>query len=114
MASIPQCRDAIDQISRRLDEVDEETRREHLVERSVTVWIRDLDTTFAMRLGADGISDVTNGGPPPRKAQVRVTLASDDLVALAEDRLGFATAVLTGRVKVKASVPDMLRLRRLL
>jgi predicted lipid carrier protein YhbT len=115
MASIPQCRAAIDSIAQRLAEVEESKRRELIVERTVAIFIRDLDASFALRLTPEGFADVRNGSAAAdRSAQVRVTVRSDDLVALAEDRLGFAAAFLSGKVKVKASLSDMLRLRKVL
>lgn len=113
MASIPQCRAAIDRIGERLSEIDEAKRREHIVERSVTLRLRDLGTGFDFRLTHGGLVDVRDSASNGR-AQVRVTLSSDDLIKLADEELGFASAVLSGRVKVKASIPDMLRLRKLL
>ncbi|QVQ52110.1 SCP2 sterol-binding domain-containing protein [Spiractinospora alimapuensis] len=113
MASIPQCRAAIDRIGERLSEIDEEKRREHIVERSVTLRLSDLDAGFDFRLTHGGLVDVRDSTSNGR-AQVRITISSDDLVKLADERLGFAAAVLSGRAKVKASIPDMLRLRKLL
>lgn len=115
MASIPQCRAAIDRVSDRIGKVDEGKRNEVIVERTVAMWIRDLGATFDMRLTLDGFADVRERSDPGgNRAQVNVTVGSDDLVALAEDRLDFGKAFLSGRVKVKASLPDMLRLRKLL
>jgi hypothetical protein len=48
------------------------------------------------------------------QAQVRFTAKSDDLVAIAEDPGSFGRAWLTGRLKVEASILDLLRLRKLL
>ncbi|RCV54215.1 SCP2 sterol-binding domain-containing protein [Marinitenerispora sediminis] len=116
MASIEECRTAIDKVSDRILEVDEERRRKHIVERTVSVKVSDLDTVFDMRLTLDGLVDVAqrpNGAGGPR-AQVGITAASDDLVDMAEDRLDFSKALLSGRVKLDASFGDMMRLRKLL
>ncbi len=51
---------------------------------------------------------------PDRRADVRVTVTSDDLVALTQGRLNFGTALVSGRLKVDASVLNLLRLRSLL
>ena len=60
----------------------------------------------------------TNRSPPPdtdpASAQVRLTVDSDDLVAMAYEELNPAKAWAAGRLKVEASVFDLLRLRRLL
>jgi putative sterol carrier protein len=47
-------------------------------------------------------------------AQVRLTVNSDDLVALAADELHVAKAWATGRLKIEASLGDLLRLRKIL
>ena len=51
---------------------------------------------------------------PAPKAQVRLTVGSDDLVALTDGELDFGRAWLSGRVKVEASVRDLLKLRSML
>lgn len=116
MASVQECRAAIGRLADRLAEVSPDDRREHLVDRTVSCRISDLDVTFRMRLSQDGLHDIHLAEPaaddPP--AQVRITLGGDDLVALAEERLDLARAWLSGRVKVHASLGDLLRLRRLL
>ena len=48
------------------------------------------------------------------KADIRLTMSSDDLVDLTEGRLSFGPAWASGRVKLEAGLRDMLRLRTLL
>ena len=69
-----------------------------------------------MRLTIDGLTDITPRpvDRPAPKPQVRITVTSDDLVAIAEERLSAKTSFLTRRVKVEASLGDMLRIRKLL
>ncbi|MBB5431913.1 SCP2 sterol-binding domain-containing protein [Nocardiopsis composta] len=116
MPSVEECREAIDRVSGRIMEVDEADRRKHIVERSVSVAVKDLDTVFDMRLTKDGLQDVTSRATasPGDRAQVRITLASEDLVALAYDRLELTKAMFSGRVKIDASFGDLMRLRKLL
>ncbi|NYE46591.1 putative sterol carrier protein [Spinactinospora alkalitolerans] len=116
MASVEECRAAIAKVSDRIMEVDEDRRRKHIVDRTVSVTASDLDTVFDMRLAMQGLVDVTErrAGDPAERAQVRLTASSDTLVDLAEDRLDFAKALLSGRVKLDASFGDMMRLRKLL
>lgn len=45
---------------------------------------------------------------------MKLTIASDDLLALTDGELDLARALLGGRVKIDASFGDLLRLRRLL
>ncbi|MGW5880366.1 SCP2 sterol-binding domain-containing protein [Nocardiopsis terrae] len=115
MSSINACLEGIARANERLLAQPLDKRREHIRERTVRVIVPDLDTAFDMRLTADGLTDVT---PRPLDApatpQVRVTVSSDDLVELAEDRLDPARALFSRRLKVDASIGDLLRMRRLL
>lgn len=97
-------------------EVDEADRRKHIVERTVSVTVSDLDTVFDMRLTGTGLREVScrAARDPAERAQVRLTATADDLVALAEDRLDAAKAMLSGRLKIEASLTDLMRMRKLL
>ena len=53
-------------------------------------------------------------GPSVPKADIRLTMTSDDLVALTDGELSFGTAWACGRVKLEAGLRDLLRLRKLL
>jgi len=114
MATAEQCRQALENLTGRIADMDPADRQAHLVDRVISCKISDLGVTFVTRLGPDGASPVTeaNGSEPP--AQVRFTAKSDDLVAIADDPGTFARAWLSGRLKVEASIWDILRLRKLL
>ncbi|TQN31300.1 SCP-2 sterol transfer family protein [Haloactinospora alba] len=116
MTSIEECEAAIRNLSSRVAELDEHSRRKHLVERSISVAVPDLEVVFDMRLTSQGISEATTrdaevSSPP---AQVRITVSSTDLVALSEERLDPRKAVLTGRVRLDASFTDLMRMRKLI
>ncbi|QVJ02600.1 SCP2 sterol-binding domain-containing protein [Nocardiopsis eucommiae] len=115
MSSIDACLEGIARANERILAQPLDRRREHIRERTVRVIVPDLETSFDMRLTVDGLTDVTPGPlEASGSAQVRVTVASDDLVALAEDRLDPAVALITRRLKVDATLSDMLCLRRVL
>ena len=72
-------------------------------------------------LGADWYSVVENGhvsqpseAPPNGRADIILRVGSDDLVDLVEGRISFLSAFTSGKVKVDASLVDLLRLRSLL
>jgi hypothetical protein len=52
--------------------------------------------------------------PVPDTVDVTLQVGSDDLIELAEERTSFMSAFLSGRVRVQASMMDILRLRTLL
>lgn len=115
MASVEECRAALAKLVAQFDEIGEEDRAKHVVERTVSCRVSDLDVTFYGRLHHDGLDPFLEGPPADgRPADVRLTLVSDDLVALVDGRLDLARALLGGRVKINASFGDLLRLRRLL
>ncbi|WP_409472956.1 SCP2 sterol-binding domain-containing protein [Streptomyces sp. HC307] len=115
MATIEECRAALEKLSDNMQHAEGDVRAAAALDRSVSCRITDLDITFVGRL-EDGRINVhdTLQGPPPEKAQIRLTLAGDDLVALVDGELNFAKAWGSGRVKLEASLFDLFRLRKLL
>ena len=114
MATPEECRAALESLTSRLGQLAPEHRAAHLVERDVSCEVPDLGITFMTRLGPEGAAPVTEMNGAGNQAQVRFTTRSDDLLAIADDPGSFARAWLTGRIKVEASVFDLLRLRKLL
>ncbi|QUX30865.1 SCP2 sterol-binding domain-containing protein [Nocardiopsis akebiae] len=116
MSSIDTCLAGIEKVNQRILAQPDEKRRKYIRERSLSVEVPDLEAVFDMRLTLYGLVDVTHrtADRPAPRAQVRITVSSEDLVALAEDRLDVAKAVLGRRVRIDASVGDMLRVRKLL
>ncbi|WP_329130449.1 SCP2 sterol-binding domain-containing protein [Streptomyces sp. NBC_01476] len=115
MATIEECRAALDELSLNLAEADGQLRAAAALDRSLSCRITDLDTTFVGRLSDGRITQVTTvSGTPADKAQIRLSMKGDDLVALVGGELNFARAWAGGRVRVQASLRDVLRLRSLL
>ncbi len=113
MADAEECRAALEQIAQRLAEVDPDKFAANVVERTISCRVPDLGQAWRTRLH-DGGLDPFAPDTDPGSAQVRLTVDSDDLIALAADELGVAKAWATGRLKIEASIFDLLRLRRLL
>ncbi|HWA64791.1 MAG TPA: SCP2 sterol-binding domain-containing protein [Mycobacteriales bacterium] len=115
MATAKQCRAALDRLVESVEDVDPELRAKHIPQRTVLCLVRDLDVVFTARLDADGVHDLVQApaGTQVESKDVRLSLDSDDLIALAMGREDFVTAWLRGKVHVSASVRDMLRLRSL-
>lgn len=112
MATMEQCRTALEELASRLRDVDEKDRKQHTFDRSLSATIPDLGVTFSGALSDGHLVDITTDPAP--KAQIRFTATSDDLVALTAGELNFGQAWLAGRVKVEAGVRDLLRLRSML
>ncbi|MEU3901776.1 SCP2 sterol-binding domain-containing protein [Streptomyces sp. NPDC045251] len=115
MATTEECRAALEKLSDNMGNAEGDVRSAAELNRSVSCHITDLDVTFAGRM-ADGRIDVreTLEGPPREKAEIRLVMTGDDLVALVAGELNFAKAWGSGRVKLEAGLRDLFRLRKLL
>ncbi|MFE2300046.1 SCP2 sterol-binding domain-containing protein [Streptomyces sp. NPDC059445] len=115
MATTEECRAALDKLSDNMAGADGDVRAAAALDRSLSCRITDLDITFVGRLRGGRIEVLdTLQGPPPERAQIRLTMKGDDLVSMVNGELNFAKAWGSGRVKLEAGLRDLLRLRTLL
>ncbi|MFJ6809141.1 SCP2 sterol-binding domain-containing protein [Streptomyces anulatus] len=115
MATMAECRSALRRLSDNLAAAEGDVRGTAALNRSLSCHIKDLDITFTGRL-ADGrilVRDTVEG-PPREKAEIRLAMTGDDLVALVDGDLNFAKAWGSGRVRLEADFRDLLKLRSLL
>lgn len=115
MASQEECERRVRALIARLHSVDPELRKKYAVTRSVSLRVPDLGVVFLATLDGDAV-DGLRCLPElaGSDAQVRVTTDSDDLVALIDGEVAPAVAWATGKLRVEASMLDLLRLRSLL
>jgi hypothetical protein len=113
MATEDDCLAALGRIAQRLGDVDPEQFAAQVVERTVSCRVPDLGRAWRSRLHAGGLDPFTPTDDPG-SAQVRIIVDSDELVALANDELSVAKAWATGRLRIEASIFDLLKLRKLL
>lgn len=111
MATVEECENALHDLAARLAAVDEDVRRRHVLDRTITATITDLDVAFSGRLADGALLDVVKGYDAD--AQIKLALTGDDLLAVTRGEQNFAIAWATGRIRVDASVMDLLRLRSL-
>lgn len=109
MATVEQCQQAVEALAASLKP--QQGRGEGL-SRTLSCTVPDLDVVFSGRLHDGAVEGLTTAPAP--KAQVRLTANSDDLVALSTGALDGGTALKSKRLKVSASLGDMLKLRSLL
>ncbi|MEV0304939.1 SCP2 sterol-binding domain-containing protein [Streptomyces prasinus] len=115
MATIEECRAALGTLSDSLRRAEGDVRAAAAMDRSVSCHVTDLGVTFAGRLTGGRIEvHETLEGPPRERAQVRLAMKGDDLLALVDGELHFARAWGAGRVKLEAGLRDLLHLRKLL
>lgn len=111
MATLEQCRLALEELASRLSATDA-VRRQGDLDRSVSATLPDLGVTFSGQLRDGSMHDLTTSPSP--KAQIRFTMSSDDLVALTDGSLPLPAAWASGRVKLEAGILDLMKLRSLL
>ena len=114
MASVEECREALQALTGRLAEMSPGDRASYFGERSMSCQVTDLGVTFVTRFtnhGAEPVIEAKPGDPP---ADIRLTASSDDVISLAATPANIARMWIAGRVKVQASMRDLLALRKLL
>ena len=112
MATLEECMTALDGFVRQI--AASEAARD--LDRTVSCRLTDLGQVVGGRLAQRSVHDLAAvaDGPSVPKADIRLTMASDDLVALTDGRLQFGSAWASGRVRLEAGLRDLLRLRKLL
>ena len=114
MASAEECREALQTLTGRLGEMNPNDRSSFFSDRSFSCHVTDLDLTFVTRITDVGAEPVKEAAPDEPPADIRLTANSDDVVSLAETPANIARMWMSGRVKIQASLRDLLALRRLL
>jgi putative sterol carrier protein len=112
MATIEECRAALEHLADRMAANADKTHAKLDLDRTLSCRITDLDVTFRARLVGGRIVDVAEGADPTAKLKLAAT--SDDLVAIVRGDLSVAPAWASGRVKIDASLMDLMKLRKLL
>ncbi|CAN5184838.1 hypothetical protein BH20ACT5_BH20ACT5_20880 [soil metagenome] len=110
MATVQECEQALRQLSVALAASDSSGASG--LDRTISCRVPDLEVIFTGRLRDAALHDLARS--ESAKADLRLTVDSDDLVRLVDGSLGFGAAWASGRIKVHAGVFDLLRLRTLL
>jgi hypothetical protein len=86
------------------------------LDRTLSCRLTDLQEVVLGRLSSGSVRDlrVVTDGPDVPKADIRLTMTSDDLIAMTDGRLHFGKAWASGKVKLEAGLRDILRLRKIL
>lgn len=114
MASAEECREALQKLTGRLAEMNPGDRASYFGKRSMSVEVTDLGVTFVTRFTDDGTEPVREAAPGDPQADIRLAAKSDDVLHLAESPQNIARMWVSGKVSVKASMRDLLALRKLL
>lgn len=114
MASAEECREALQKLTGRLAEMSPGDRSSYFGHRSMSAEVTDLGITFVTRFNDDGAEPVREAEPGEPPADIRLAAKSDDVLHLAESPANIARMWVAGKVSVKASMRDLLALRKLL
>lgn len=109
MATTEECRQALEKLAAGM--TSDGAGAAGSFDRSLSAHMTDLDVTFSGDLHDGTLTGITTE-PRPR-AQIRLTLSSDDLLALTAGTLAIGSAWASGRVKIEAGFGDLLRLRKM-
>lgn len=110
MATLDECRTALNRLATRLST--ENGGRRIDMDRTLACRVTDLNAAFHARLRAGHIENLADGDNPD--AKIKLIIGSDDLIDLVSGRLDITRAVASGRIKIHASVFDLLKLQKLL
>ena len=108
MASVEECEQALHRLAGRLQRADGATKG-RIETRSVACRLTALSVAFAGTLRDGGLHDIALADAP--KAQITLTMSSDDLLALSDGSLSLPSAWAGGRVRIDAGILDLIRLR---
>lgn len=98
------------ELAERFAAIDPDLRRTMLPpRRTLELAVSDLGVRYHTTLVQGELQPLAQG--PLDRPDVRVTTDSDDLAELADGRLRLGEAYATGRIRVEASMMDLLRLR---
>jgi alkyl sulfatase BDS1-like metallo-beta-lactamase superfamily hydrolase len=109
MASAQECERAFHALADRLAAADPAARKRNALDRSLSCTLTDLDLVFGAHLKDGLLQDIHRADTA--EAEVKLTMTSDDLVALVDGKQSFASAWASGRVKIDARVMDLIKLR---
>jgi putative sterol carrier protein len=112
VATLEECRAALARLSENLARNADEVREKVNLDRTIVCRITDLKVAFRGRLVGGELTDVAEGDNPD--AKIKLSAASDDLIAMVDGKLDFARALASRRVSVSANPFDLIKLRKLL
>jgi hypothetical protein len=105
---------AIERLMARLDGNEANVRSAIPGRKVLGCLVTDIDASWYSVIEDGHVLPPTEEPPPGERVAVLLKVRSDDLVDLVEERISFMSAFLSGKVRVDASLPDLLRLRTIM
>lgn len=113
MATVPEVESILHDCIRMLERVDPSYRGMLPSRRTIQATCPDLGLTYHAFWRNGELSEL-HQGPADGRADIRISVSSDDLVAISEGQLDVGRAYATDRIRIQASMTDLLRLRAVL
>lgn len=113
MASVPEVEATLHDLIRQLERIDPAYRGMLPSRRTIQAECPDVGLVYHAFWRHGKLSEL-HTGPPEKRADIRIRVDSDDLMSLAEQHLDFGRALQGGRIRIDASMTDLLRLRAVL
>ncbi len=112
MATEDQVEQILVQLLQKLGQVDDTTRAMLPSHRTIEARCPDLDLVRYATWRRGNLELVE--GPPLRRPDIRISVHSDDLLQIASGELPFSRALSSNRLRLDASMADLIRLRAVL
>lgn len=109
MATADEVEATLQRLMKRFERLDDRYRSMLPSRRVVEAVFHDIDRIYHASWRHGELSDLRHG--PADDADIRVSLSSDDLLEMAEGKLRFRKAYASNRVRIEATMTDLLRLR---
>lgn len=109
VADVEEVERILDELLLRFGNVDDMARAVLPSKRIIRATCPDLGLIRFARWEAGALTLLDE--PPTRPTDIRISVHSDDLVSLNNGQMTFSQAYLSGRVRIDASMSDLLRLR---
>lgn len=111
MASVEEVEGVLDALLAKVGNVDERKRSRFPNTRTIEARCPDIQH-FRYARWHDGVMELLDQAPA--KIDIRLSISSDDLLEVAAGRLSFGRAYTSGRLKLDASMSDLIRLGSML
>ena len=109
MATVDEVEATLARLATRFERLDHSYKALLPSNRTIEAVFSDLDRIYHASWRRGELTDVRPG--PADDADIRVSLSSDDLIAMADGELRFRKAWSSNRLRIEASMTDLIRLR---
>lgn len=109
MASAEEVEKTLERLLSRFRRLDDSYKTMLPAHRVVEAEFPDIDLVYHAEWTDGAVSQLYDG--PADDPNIKVSMSSDDLIAMDQGELGFRRAFATNRLRLEASMTDLLRLR---